>query len=313
MYIQVSKEEHATILAALRFYQERDQGDPMFRSDAIHHIATAGGDDNITSLDDEGIDELCERINTANGKAEIIVLVHEARHGIDIQTFQNEAERLAWMDSYARANFGFEVDPDHDDYEDLLVDEFSDCDEPVKWEYITVAVPPAPAAPEPLPAKVWVGVTDFPHSTCINAFATEEALYAHLCKVCREIEPEEPFNVEGLAIGSLEMRTAIHDALEEREAWFAIEHVDVEGSPAATPEIAIIMEGGLIQEVMTRNTSPVIVRAVDYDTEGADEDTLTEIPLDDDKVAEAYVSGWTPGDPEGSPEFWAAIAKGEGE
>ncbi len=50
-----------TILAALRFYQERGMGDPHFRSDAIHDIATNGGDD--VSMDSEAIDDLCERLN----------------------------------------------------------------------------------------------------------------------------------------------------------------------------------------------------------------------------------------------------------
>lgn len=54
-------EELSTILAALRFYQENGQGDPANRSDDIHDIATDGGE--ITSLDDAGIDVLCERIN----------------------------------------------------------------------------------------------------------------------------------------------------------------------------------------------------------------------------------------------------------
>lgn len=58
---RLTQEEHATILAALRYYQERGQGDPNNRSDAIHDIATSGGD--ITSLDDDGIDDLCELLN----------------------------------------------------------------------------------------------------------------------------------------------------------------------------------------------------------------------------------------------------------
>ena len=52
----------ATILAALRFYQENGQGDPDNRSDAIHEVATGGGD--VISLDAAGIDDLCERLNT---------------------------------------------------------------------------------------------------------------------------------------------------------------------------------------------------------------------------------------------------------
>lgn len=49
-----------TILAALRFYQEEGMGDPDNRSDAIHDIATDGGIE--VSLDDAGIDDLCDRL-----------------------------------------------------------------------------------------------------------------------------------------------------------------------------------------------------------------------------------------------------------
>ena len=54
-------DDRHTILAALRFYQERGQGDPANRSDAIHEIATNSGD--AVSLDAAGIDRLCEYIN----------------------------------------------------------------------------------------------------------------------------------------------------------------------------------------------------------------------------------------------------------
>lgn len=63
-FIGVEYAEFATILAALRFYQERGQGDPGNRSDAIHEIATSGPNgEEVVSLDAAGIDELCERIN----------------------------------------------------------------------------------------------------------------------------------------------------------------------------------------------------------------------------------------------------------
>lgn len=57
----INDAEHATILAALRFYQEKGMGDPANRSDAIHDIAT--NCDSVISLDAAGIDDLCERIN----------------------------------------------------------------------------------------------------------------------------------------------------------------------------------------------------------------------------------------------------------
>jgi len=59
--ISVDTAELATILAALRFYQMEGQGEPTNRSDDIHLIATDG--DSQISLDAEGIDALCERLN----------------------------------------------------------------------------------------------------------------------------------------------------------------------------------------------------------------------------------------------------------
>ncbi len=56
--------EFHTIMAALRFYQSKGMGDPGYRSNEIHAIATNGGEV-MSSLDDEWIDSLCERINTA--------------------------------------------------------------------------------------------------------------------------------------------------------------------------------------------------------------------------------------------------------
>lgn len=60
--IKCDDAEHATILAALRFYQQAGMGEPDNRSDEVHELATNGGEV-TSSLDDEGINELCERIN----------------------------------------------------------------------------------------------------------------------------------------------------------------------------------------------------------------------------------------------------------
>lgn len=61
MTIRIEDDEHATILAALRYYQRSGQGDPNNRSDAIHDIAT--NDDTVISLDEQAINQLCEKIN----------------------------------------------------------------------------------------------------------------------------------------------------------------------------------------------------------------------------------------------------------
>ena len=59
---QLTETDLATVLAALRYYQQNGQGDPDNRSDEIHDIATCGGEV-MSSLDNEGIDELCAQLN----------------------------------------------------------------------------------------------------------------------------------------------------------------------------------------------------------------------------------------------------------
>ncbi len=61
--MEFTREEIATILAALDYYVECGQGDPDERSDAIHDIATDGG--NLTPLDAYGVIALCDKINGA--------------------------------------------------------------------------------------------------------------------------------------------------------------------------------------------------------------------------------------------------------
>lgn len=58
--LQLEREDVGTILAALRYYQQNGQGNPESRDDAIHDIATGGGQ--FISRDDEGIDDLCHRL-----------------------------------------------------------------------------------------------------------------------------------------------------------------------------------------------------------------------------------------------------------
>ena len=61
MDISITKSELATVLGALRYYQESGLGDPSNRSYEIHRIATDYGE--CIPLDDAGIDELCEKLN----------------------------------------------------------------------------------------------------------------------------------------------------------------------------------------------------------------------------------------------------------
>ncbi|MFP3637683.1 hypothetical protein [Paraburkholderia sp. SIMBA_054] len=59
-----SSQDRNTILAALRFYQSAGMGDPVNQSDEIHDLATNGNED--ISMDSDGIDDLCERVNTSS-------------------------------------------------------------------------------------------------------------------------------------------------------------------------------------------------------------------------------------------------------
>lgn len=58
---RLTDEQHATVLAALRYYQQNGLGEPANRPIQIHEIATNA--DEVISLNDEGIDQLCEQLN----------------------------------------------------------------------------------------------------------------------------------------------------------------------------------------------------------------------------------------------------------
>jgi len=45
-----------------------------------------------------------------------------------------------------------------------------------------------------------------------------------------------------------------------------------------TPRVIVVLEGGLVQDILT--TVPMDAAVIDYDTEGAEEDELTQIPQD---------------------------------
>lgn len=64
-FLHVNDDERNTILAALRYYQHCGMGEPDNRPDWLHDIACPDPG-NCTSLDETGIGELCERINTAD-------------------------------------------------------------------------------------------------------------------------------------------------------------------------------------------------------------------------------------------------------
>lgn len=60
----LNAKEHATVLAALRYYQEQGLADDgIHRPRAIHEIATGGNGRFRHGLTADGIDRLCERLN----------------------------------------------------------------------------------------------------------------------------------------------------------------------------------------------------------------------------------------------------------
>ena len=69
--ISVDSAEHATLLAALRYYQQNGQGEPSSRCDAIHAIATNG--DVQISLDTAGIDALCEHMQALRAPVRCVI------------------------------------------------------------------------------------------------------------------------------------------------------------------------------------------------------------------------------------------------
>lgn len=60
MKINIDGQQHATVIAALRYYQQQGLGDPAYRSTEIHDIAT--NMDEVISLDSDGIDDLVDHL-----------------------------------------------------------------------------------------------------------------------------------------------------------------------------------------------------------------------------------------------------------
>lgn len=89
----IDKPEHATMIAALRWYQESGMGEPDHRSEAIHELATNGGEE--ISLDSDGIDALVEKLQF-NNVAETVARL-EARHARLLAALRavHEASRMS--------------------------------------------------------------------------------------------------------------------------------------------------------------------------------------------------------------------------
>jgi hypothetical protein len=66
------------------------------------------------------------------------------------------------------------------------------------------------------------------------------------------------------------------DTIQElTDLYEALEPEDEEPAPP-TPRVIVVLEGGLVQDIVT--TIPMDAAVIDYDTEGAEEDDLTQIP-----------------------------------
>ena len=97
---RMTDQEHATVLAALRFYQHAGLADdPDFRPYEIHDIATGGGNAVFgASLDGCGIDILCERLNTG-GEVDADPSAHapdSIRQALELAASRAERELGRW-------------------------------------------------------------------------------------------------------------------------------------------------------------------------------------------------------------------------
>lgn len=78
------------------------------------------------------------------------------------------------------------------------------------------------------------------------------------------------------------------DALTEEEIDTLCERINTSGNP----EIAIILEGGLVQCVVTDgDIVGLSYEVIDYDTDGGDEADFYGVPQEDGSISDAYVSG----------------------
>jgi hypothetical protein len=89
-----------------------------------------------------------------------------------------------------------------------------------------------------------------------------------------------------------------------------LDAVNAQASLTVIPEVAVIMSGGVMQDVIGRNSSPVIVHLVDYDVEAGHADN-SHIPQGDGSTADASVCTYLPGgislDIVGGPAFWSSL------
>ena len=63
-------------------------------------------------------------------------------------------------------------------------------------------------------------------------------------------------------------------------------------TPLTTPKIVIVMEGGIINDVLSTHDVDAVM--IDYDTEGSEPDEIRKIPQGDGTTEKAYVRDLEP-------------------
>lgn len=62
--------------------------------------------------------------------------------------------------------------------------------------------------------------------------------------------------------------------------------------PTLAPRVAVVMDGGVVHAVMA--DQPARVDVLDYDTDGAEEEDLCDMPQSDGSTADCYIGSWSP-------------------
>jgi len=110
----VNRRELAVILAALRFYQNENLGDGSdVGREAIKDIATDCG--SLRPLDFEGVDRLCERINTCyeisttRSKKHWAIIVTDGGTVVYVRAYDTKTAAKKGLFKYLREEHGYEA------------------------------------------------------------------------------------------------------------------------------------------------------------------------------------------------------------
>jgi hypothetical protein len=98
MLIHIDEAEHATLLAALRYYQQRGFGEPVNRPDDIHELAAP--DHVMSSLDQFGIERLFEGLD--GGARDVTGAVEDLVHATSGDYFTDAPECSAAVERIER-------------------------------------------------------------------------------------------------------------------------------------------------------------------------------------------------------------------